>query len=80
MPRPSSAPDEVVDTADTTKPMQMMRRALAPAAMVSGLEVNSPMSCPEASRQMTVPSAMMAMLMNRVSSYSFFTRACSLAP
>ena len=42
LPRPSSAPEEVVDTADTTKPRQMMRRAVWPMAMVSGLEVNRP--------------------------------------
>lgn len=28
LPRPSSAPEEVVDTAETTKPRQMMRRAV----------------------------------------------------
>ena len=43
LPRPSSAPEEVVDTADTTKPRQMMRRAVWPMAMVSGLEENRPM-------------------------------------
>lgn len=64
----SSAPEEVVDTAETTKPRQMMRRAVWPMATVSGLEVNSCISGREANRQMTVPAAMMAALMMRVSS------------
>ena len=68
LPRPSSAPEEVVDTAETTKPRQMMRRAVWPMATVSGLEVNSCISGREANRQMTVPAAMMAALMMRVSS------------
>ena len=67
LPRPSSAPEEVVDTADTTKPRQMMRRAVWPMAMVSGLEENRPMRGAEAAIQMTVPAAMMTALMPRVS-------------
>ena len=67
LPRPSSAPEEVVDTADTTKPRQMMRRAVWPMAMVSGLEENRPMRGAETAIQMTVPAAMMMALMPRVS-------------
>ena len=67
LPRPSSAPEEVVDTADTTKPRQMMCRAVWPMAMVSGLEENRPMRGAEAAIQMTVPAAMMTALMPRVS-------------
>ena len=62
LPRPSSAPEEVVETAETTKPRQMMRRAVVPMAMVSGLELNRPMREPEMVRQRTVPTAMMAAL------------------
>ncbi len=72
LPRPSSAPEEVVDTAETTKPRQMMRRAVWPMVMVSGLEVNSPISGREANRQMTVPAAMMAALRMRVSLVKLF--------
>ena len=35
-PRPSSAPDEVTETADTTKPALMIRRALSPASIAAG--------------------------------------------
>ena len=47
---------------ETTKPRQMMRRAVVPMAMVSGLELNRPMREPEMVRQRTVPTAMMAAL------------------
>ena len=66
MPRPSNAPDEVVDTADTTKPRQMIRRAVRPMAIVSGLEVNRLISGPEMVRQSRVPSAMIPALRPRV--------------
>ena len=38
MPRPSSAPEEVVETAETTKPRQMMRRAVVPVAVVEAVD------------------------------------------
>ena len=62
LPRPSSAPDEVVDTADTMKPRQMIRSAFAPMAIVSGFELNRPIRESEMVRQSTVPTAMMAAL------------------
>ena len=68
LPRPSNAPEEVVETAETTKPRQMIRRAVWPMAMVSGLEVNSCISGRDANRQIRVPAAMMAALIMRVSS------------
>ena len=42
LPSPSSAPETVVETAEMTKPMLMMRRAVCPAAMVWGFWVNVP--------------------------------------
>ena len=48
LPSHSSAPEAVVETAEITKPILMMRSAVCPAAMVSGFWVNSPISCPEA--------------------------------
>lgn len=80
LPRPSSAPEAVVDTAETTKPMEMMRRAVRPMAMVSGFWVKRPISVPEAARQPSVPAAMMTALMPSVSWYSLRTRLCSPAP
>ena len=44
LPSPSSAPQEVTETEDTRKPAQMIRRAVFPAEMVSGLVVNIPIS------------------------------------
>ena len=46
LPSPSSAPDDVTETADTTKPALMMRSALSPACMVSWLWVKSPINGP----------------------------------
>ena len=43
-PSPSRAPERVTDTAETTKPRLITRRATAPMATVSGLAVNRPMS------------------------------------
>lgn len=62
LPRPSSAPEEVVDTAETMNPRQMIRRAVWPMAMVSGLEVNRPISGPAMVRQSRVPMAMIPAL------------------
>ena len=45
----------------------MMRRAVWPMAMVSGFEEKRPMRGAEAAMQMTVPAAMMTVLMPRVS-------------
>ena len=66
LPSPSSAPEEVVEMAETTKPRQMIRRATFPPSTVSGVEVKSRMRGSEATRQPRVPAAMMAALRMRV--------------
>ena len=43
-PNPSSAPDEVTDTADTTNPAHIMRSAVPPAFIVDTFSVNIPIS------------------------------------
>ena len=80
MPRPSRAPEEVTDTEEITNPAQMIRRAVPPAWMVSGWEVNSPIRGSAQSRQTTVPKAMMIPLAHRVALYSCRTRPRSPAP
>ena len=41
MPSPSSAPDEVTDTAEITKPIQIRRSAVLPMAIVSAFSVKA---------------------------------------
>ena len=65
-PSPSSAPQDVTDTEETRKPAQMIRRAVLPAAIVSGLVVNIPISCPGTVRQMIVPISMITPLIHSV--------------
>ena len=65
LPRPSSAPAEMTDTDYTIKPMLIRRSAVSPAAMVASDEVNSPISVPGTSRQMSVPAAMITPLIAR---------------
>ena len=60
MPSPSSAPPAATETEETRKPALMMRSASAPARMLSGFWVNSPISWAGMARQRTVPAAMMA--------------------
>ena len=60
------APEVVTDTAETRKPALMIFSALEPAAMVSGVVVKSPISCPDARRQITVPKSMITQLDSRV--------------
>ena len=55
MPSPSSAPDEVTDTAEITKPIQIRRSAVLPMAIVSAFSVKSPMSLAGKSAHMIVP-------------------------
>ena len=55
MPSPSSAPDEVTDTAEIIKPIQIRRSAVLPMAIVSALSVKSPMSLAGKSAHMIVP-------------------------
>ena len=62
MPSPSSAPEEVTDTAETMKPALMMRSAVAPASMVAGSSANSPISHFGAARNSAVPTTMMQAL------------------
>ena len=54
----SSAPDEVTENAETTKPMLMIRSADAPTVTVSGFWVNNPISTPGTARQTSMPAAM----------------------
>ena len=63
-PSPSNAPEDVTETADTIKPALMMRRAVCPARIVSGLSVNSPISCPADVRHATVPKSIMIPLIH----------------
>ena len=44
----------------------MIRRAVLPAAIVSGLVVNIPISCPGTVRQMIVPISMITPLIHSV--------------
>ena len=64
-PSPSSAPEEVTETAETINPAPMMRRAVSPAWIVVSVWVNSPINRPGISRQITVPSAIMIPLMHK---------------
>ena len=50
----------------------MIFSALEPATMVSGVVVKSPISCPDARRQITVPKSMITQLDSRVSRKIFF--------
>lgn len=80
LPSPSNAPEEVVETAETRKPMQMIRRAVWPMAIVSGLVEKREISGSAANRQIRVPAAMMHALSTRVRLYSRETRLYSWAP
>lgn len=55
------------------KPALMIFSALEPATMVSGVVVKSPISCPDARRQITVPKSMITQLDSRVSRKIFHT-------
>lgn len=66
MPMPSRAPEDVTDTEDTIKPALMMRRAAAPAWLVSGFSVKSPIRRRGTVRQTRVPATMMTAHMARV--------------
>ena len=65
-PIPSSAPADVTETAETTKPALMMRSAVFPLMTVSGLSVNRAIRFPDASRHARVPTAMIAPLIASV--------------
>lgn len=43
-PSPSSAPEDVTETAETRKPALMIRRAVSPVWIVASVCVNSPIS------------------------------------
>ena len=60
MPSPSSEPETTTEIVDTRKPVQMMRSAIVPMAMVSLLVLNNPISCSDKTRQSSVPAAIMA--------------------
>ena len=53
-PSPSSAPEDVMETAEIKKPALMRVSACPPRRMVSGLLLNSPISCSGMARQMPV--------------------------
>ena len=59
---PSSVPEAVTETAETTKPKLMMRSAAAPIASVSRLSVKSHNRLCGNSRHSTVPTAIIAMM------------------
>lgn len=59
MPKPSKAPHEMTETAETINPILMIRRAALPAMMVSVLVENKPISCPGISQHNTVPAVIM---------------------
>ena len=79
-PSPSNAPEDVTETADTINPALMMRRAVCPARIVSGLSVNTPISCLAHVSHATVPRSIMIPLIHRVIPYIFLTLPCSPAP
>ena len=79
-PNPSSAPDAVTDTADTTNPAHMMRSAVPPAFIVDTFSVNIPISLSGISRHTTVPASMIPTFNASVMVNIFFTLACSPAP
>ena len=66
LPRPSSAPEDVTDTADTIKPRLMMRSASCPCRIVSASVVNSPMSAPGIAQHKIVPTSMIAAFIRSV--------------
>lgn len=59
MPSPSRAPQEMMETEETIKPMLMIHKAVLPMAMVSALVENKPISCPGIVQHRMVPTAMM---------------------
>lgn len=44
MPKPSNAPQEMMETEETTNPMLMIRRAVLPTTIVSALVENNPIN------------------------------------
>lgn len=62
---PSSAPDEVTDTADTTNPALIIRSAFLPISMVSLLFVNIAISLSGIVRQITVPMSIIPAVIMR---------------
>ena len=65
-PSPSSAPEDVMETAEIKKPTLMRVSACPPRRMVSGLLLNSPISCYGMARQMPVPISMITAHIIRV--------------
>lgn len=61
LPNPSSAPEQVTDTADMTNPRLMICSAVIPISIVSRLLVNNPISFSEMVHDRTVPSNIIIM-------------------
>ena len=62
---PSRAPQDVTDTADTTKPALIILKAVAPSFTVSLLFVNREIIFEGIIRQITVPTAIIAAIIIR---------------
>ena len=65
-PNPSRAPEDVTETEETRKPPLIIRRAKAPADIVSWFDVKRLISCPGRIRQMAVPNTIMTAHILRV--------------
>ena len=55
IPKPSRAPLEMTDTEETINPTLIMRKAMLPAAIVSGLVENNPINWPGISNRAPSP-------------------------
>ncbi len=79
-PRPSKAPDDVTDTADTINPILIMLSAVTPNLSVSGLVVNIPNSVDGIIHESAVPKAIIIADNKSAVLYICLTRLCSPAP
>ena len=64
-PRPSKAPEEVMETEDTKNPILMIRRAVFPASIVSGFVVNNQIKTSGIIKQISVPASIIPALIRR---------------
>ncbi len=65
-PRPSRAPEQVTDTAETTKPRLIIRRAHTPFSKVVPWSVNNPISHAGTAQDRIVPTAITPAVRARV--------------
>ena len=79
-PNPSSAPEQVTETADTMNPRLMICKAATPLCNVSCCDVNNPINFSGISQDRIVPTAITPMVSASVVWKIFLTRSLSPAP